>query len=83
MTYYMLYIREGDGEWSPEFGDTDRENVLSEKEAAHDYGWRERVKVTTVIHTFPRTPTQKQVNAMRDSMNEALREYKSKNPNFA
>lgn len=64
MIYYMTYTYEG-GQWNPQFGDDDRDNVAAEAEQWIDdprngcWGPLPKSHVKTV--TFPRVPTQKQV----------------------
>lgn len=75
MAYHVLFVHaraygepDNDAGWCIEFGDHDREAVDFERQDHRDRGVSAR---HLKIVTFPRTPTQNQLNAKRDELNRA------------
>lgn len=76
MAYFMIYTRD-DGEWSPQFGDSDRECV--EQERIDTYLGQRRMRyegdgkylaADIRIVSFKRNPTQPQVTAKTLELNQ-------------
>lgn len=68
MSYFMLYTRDDEGVWSPQFGDRDRECVEFERDDYRD-GWQAVKAKDLKIVKFPRVPTNAQIEARTAELN--------------
>lgn len=69
MTYYLIVDRDdATSPWAPQFGDKDRDCVDFELQDMRDHGVR---RANLKIVTFPRVPTQRQIDERVAALNAA------------
>lgn len=69
MAYHMLFTRDEDGTWAPQFGDKDKAIVTQECEDTYTHdGWV--AKRDTKIVSFPRMPSNAQVEDKAKELNQ-------------
>ncbi len=75
MSYWMIYVRD-EGQWSPQFGDKDRDCVRDERvdtylrQPGYAYPGDGKYSAADIkIVKFPRVPSQGQVNARTAELN--------------